>query len=226
MCTTLHCPKSLVRAEACSFNTLACSRSIPYMELVEMLPYTKISATEIQTFLSIHWTSISPKTLPKEALFVCISTAEASPSFKDSHRWRHSISRDKIYGLQQLSTAKLLPVAVQDALLAEWVQKNAEKYGADTSQWVISGESAGGNLTLGITLASCFELGESWTQRIFDLNLPIKAIMPICGFLQVSNPERYTKRKKLSRFIKSRMTAISKRYLQGKASSGGSNFSS
>ena len=117
----------------------------------------------------------------------------------------------------RLASKAPFPAAVQDAFLAaEWVQKHAEEYGADNSQWVISGESAGGNLTLGITLASCFEIGESWAQRIFDLNLPIKAIMPICGFLQVSNPERYTKRQKLSRFIKSRMTAISKRYLQGK----------
>ena len=109
------------------------------------------------------------------------------------------------------------PAAVQDTFLAaEWVQKNARTYGADPTQWIVSGESAGGNLSLGLTLASCFELGESWAQKIFDLNLPIKATIPICGFLQVSNPQRYTNKKKLSHFIKSRILAVSKRYLRGK----------
>lgn len=109
------------------------------------------------------------------------------------------------------------PAAVQDTFTAaEWIHKNAQKYGADPTQWIVSGESAGGNLSLGLTLASCFELGDSWAQKIFDLNLPIKAVLPICGFLQVSNPQRYTKKEKLSLFIKSRISAISKRYLQGK----------
>ena len=109
------------------------------------------------------------------------------------------------------------PAAVKDTFdAAAWIHEHAEEYGADNTQWIITGESAGGNLSLGLMLASCFELSESWAQRIFDLHLPIKAVLPICGFLQVSNPQRYTQKKKLSALIKSRMLAISKRYLQGK----------
>ena len=109
------------------------------------------------------------------------------------------------------------PAAVKDTFIAaEWIHHNAENYGADNNQWVITGESAGGNLTLALALASCFELGESWSQRIFDLKLPIKAIMPICGFLQVSNPQRYTQKAKISALVKNRMMAVAKRYLRGK----------
>ena len=117
----------------------------------------------------------------------------------------------------RLASVAPFPAAVQDTFTAaEWVYKNAEKYGADNSQWVVSGESAGGNLSLGLMLASCFELSDSWAQKIFALNLPLKAVLPICGLLQVSNPQRYTNKKKLSKFIKSRIMAVSKRYLQGK----------
>jgi acetyl esterase len=117
----------------------------------------------------------------------------------------------------RLATTAPFPAAVQDTFTAAtWIHKNAQKYGADPTQWIVSGESAGGNLSLGLMLASCFELGDSWAQKIFDLNIPIKAVLPICGFLQVSNPQRYTTKPKLSRFIKSRILAVSKRYLQGK----------
>ena len=117
----------------------------------------------------------------------------------------------------RLASVAPFPAAVQDTFTAaDWVFKNAEKYGADNSQWIVSGESAGGNLSLGLMLASCFELSDSWAQKIFALNLPLKAVLPICGFLQVSNPQRYTQKEKLSKFIKSRILAVSKRYLQGK----------
>jgi len=116
------------------------------------------------------------------------------------------------YRLAQTSPC---PAAVQDTFqAAKWVHANAEKYGADNSQWFVIGESAGGNLTLGLTLASCFQLESDWAREIFDLNLPIKACIPACGYLQVSNPERFMANKKISKFILSRILSVSKRYLR------------
>ena len=109
------------------------------------------------------------------------------------------------------------PAAVQDSFAAaQWIYRNASTYGADHQQMVIGGESAGGNLTLGVAVASCFAINEPWAKALYSENLPIKAVFPICGFLQTSNPERYVNKDKLPQFFKDRIAATSIRYTQGK----------
>ena len=110
------------------------------------------------------------------------------------------------------------PAAIQDTFeAASWVHDNAEQYGADNSQWFVAGESAGANLTLGLGIASSFLLDDPWAKPIFQRQLPIKGLLPACGLLQVSNPERFLANKKLSAFLKSRIMAVSRRYAQEEA---------
>lgn len=72
-----------------------------------------------------------------------------------------------------------------DALL--WVLKHAADYGGDVSRLVVAGESAGGNLALGVTLAACWrDPNDAHAGAVYDANPSIRAVMPACGLLHVT----------------------------------------
>lgn len=84
------------------------------------------------------------------------------------------------------------PAALEDVADAlQWVLEHAALYGADPGRLVIAGESAGANLTCALTAAVCMELDHPVAQRIHSLGLVPSAIMPACGILQVTAPERF-----------------------------------
>ena len=83
------------------------------------------------------------------------------------------------------------PAAVEDSALAlTWLAANADEYGADLQRLVYGGESAGGNLVSGLTLAGCWQLDDPLARRVWELARP-KAVLLACGLLQVSAGERY-----------------------------------
>ncbi|MBF0451432.1 MAG: alpha/beta hydrolase [Candidatus Magnetomorum sp.] len=83
------------------------------------------------------------------------------------------------------------PCALEDVCRAyEWIVQNAHQYGGNISKLAIAGESAGGNLTLALALACCYETNIDAAQRAWNTGITPKAIKVLCGLLQVSNPER------------------------------------
>lgn len=81
------------------------------------------------------------------------------------------------------------PAAPTDACLAtRWVWDNAHRHEGDRSTFVLSGESAGGNLCLVTALAACTERPEPWAQ--LGVVRPT-AVVPFCGLLQTSDPARF-----------------------------------
>src|SRR6185436_19621791 len=57
----------------------------------------------------------------------------------------------------RLAPTHRFPAAVEDCCEAyRWVVEHAAEYGADASQLVVAGESAGGNLTAAMTVAACY----------------------------------------------------------------------
>lgn len=86
------------------------------------------------------------------------------------------------------------PRPLQDAALAlRYVVDRAEAHGADISRLVFAGESAGGNLALALTALCTMRRPEPWAQRVFDLGVVPRAVLPMCGVLQVSDPYRFTR---------------------------------
>jgi acetyl esterase len=108
------------------------------------------------------------------------------------------------------------PAAVEDIAEAWlWMLKHAAEYGGDLSRVVVAGESAGANLAMGLTLSACYRRSEPHARAVFDANVVPRACLPMCGMLQVSDPARFARRKKLVRFIADRIDEVSEAYLYG-----------
>lgn len=108
------------------------------------------------------------------------------------------------------------PAAIEDVCAAyEWIVKHAEEFGGDLDRIVVAGESAGANLATAVTLATTFRRPESWARRVFDLGVVPKAAIPACGVLQVSDPERYARRKRLPTLVIDRLSEVADAYLHG-----------
>ncbi len=86
------------------------------------------------------------------------------------------------------------PAAPADACRAyAWVAANAHRYGGDVDRLVLAGESAGGNLVSTLAVAAAYDRPEVWTQPVRMSGVLPKACLPICGMLQVSDPERFAR---------------------------------
>lgn len=107
------------------------------------------------------------------------------------------------------------PAAVQDTCEAyRWVVDNAHRFGADASQLVVAGESAGANLALGLTLCACYQRPEPFARRVFETGVVPRVTIPACGMLQVSDPGRFRRRKPhLSRLVEDRLVEVHEHYL-------------
>lgn len=113
----------------------------------------------------------------------------------------------------RLAPKHAFPAALEDAADAfAWVVEHAESYGGDPSQIVIAGESAGANLTCALTVASCFERSEPVAKRIWSIGVIPAAIMPACGILEVTRPERYAD-KVASWLVMDRIRTVPKSYV-------------
>ena len=89
----------------------------------------------------------------------------------------------------RLAPKHLFPAAATDACLAtKWVWENCGRHEGDRSTFVISGESAGGNLCVVSALAACTERPEAYAQI---RHVEPTAVIPFCGLLQTSDPGRY-----------------------------------
>lgn len=108
------------------------------------------------------------------------------------------------------------PAALEDAVDALcWVARNAEQWGGDASRLVLAGESAGANLATALAIATCYRRPEPYAQRAYALGLVPRAVVAGCGLLQVSDPGRFLRRRKLPWWIASMLDNISRDYLRG-----------
>jgi acetyl esterase len=108
------------------------------------------------------------------------------------------------------------PAAIADTCAAyEWVVRHAAAYGGDAGRVVVAGESAGANLVTALTVAACFERPEPWARRVYDTGVTPAATIPFCGMLEVSNPERFVRRRRMPQWVGNLIHVVSEAYLPG-----------
>ncbi len=107
------------------------------------------------------------------------------------------------------------PAAVEDVCAAyAWVVAHAAEYGADASQLVLAGESAGANLVASLALAACYPRPEPYARAVFETGVVPRAVLPACGILQVTDAARFGRRKHaLPRVITDRIEEVAEAYL-------------
>lgn len=107
------------------------------------------------------------------------------------------------------------PAAVQDACAAYvWAIQHAHEYGGDVSRLVLAGESAGANLATSLAIAACQPRPEPWARAVYDTGVVPLGVMPACGMLQVSDPGRFLRRRKMSQFMVDRIEEVTDAYLR------------
>lgn len=119
------------------------------------------------------------------------------------------------YRLQRHPGGAAWPNAFEDARDAlRWVLDHAHEHGADPSRGlVVAGESAGANLTLALGLAAALDLDQPEARTVRALRPPLTALLPACGLLQVSRPERYLDRDDIPAWMKDRIRVSCRAYL-------------
>ena len=87
------------------------------------------------------------------------------------------------------------PLAFEDCAAAyQWIVQNAYIYGGDISRLILVGESAGGNLVSALALSAVSTQPESASAAVFATGVVPRAVVPICGMLQVSGRAREERR--------------------------------
>ncbi len=114
----------------------------------------------------------------------------------------------------RLSPAHRFPDGLTDAAQALlWLGQNAARFGADPARLVLAGESAGANLVTSLALCLSYRRSEPWARALYDSGLRAAALLPACGILQVSDVERFMRRKKIPAFVADRMAIVRDDYL-------------
>jgi acetyl esterase len=114
----------------------------------------------------------------------------------------------------RLAPAHTYPAAHQDAFEAyAWTVRNIDRFGGDPTNIIVAGESAGANLATSLALATSYRRPEPWAQAVYELGVQPKAVVAACGFLQVSDPGRFSRGRRLNRFLQDRFDEVCEAYL-------------
>jgi acetyl esterase len=114
------------------------------------------------------------------------------------------------------------PAGLMDCCAAyRWLCENARAYGGDLGRLVLAGESAGANLVTALSVLTSYRRQEPWARAVFDAGVKPKVVLPACGILQVSDTERFGRRRRLPVWMMDYLKGVSAAYLSGAADAGG-----
>ena len=110
------------------------------------------------------------------------------------------------------------PAAIEDTCQAyRWLCEHVVELGGDPDRVAVAGESAEANLISALALATSVRRDEPWARDVFDGGIRPRAVMPFCGMLQVSEADRFGKRrnKKLPWWVDGMIKDAGASYLHG-----------
>ena len=106
------------------------------------------------------------------------------------------------------------PSAINDVFDAwEWTLENIHRYGGDPTRIVVAGESAGANLVTALSVATCEEHESEKARHVFRLGKAPDVLLANSGMLQVTDADRFLRRKPLPSWLFDRIEEVSVDYL-------------
>jgi acetyl esterase len=139
---------------------------------------------------------------------------------KDTHRHLALLNAQRagylVFNINyRLAPQHPFPAAIADACAAyRWVAAHAREYGGDPDRIVVAGESAGGNLALGVAIAATYRRPETYTRAVFHGPRPL-GVMPLMPLLQTSDPASRAGQRGINRLALSVLRDIERAYLGG-----------
>jgi acetyl esterase len=107
------------------------------------------------------------------------------------------------------------PAAIADACAAlVWVRDRIADFGGDPERLVFAGESAGANLVTALAIATCYRRPEDFAAQAWETGLVPAAVIPAAGILQVTDPARFSRRRRLPGYVKDVIGDVSDAYLR------------
>jgi len=114
----------------------------------------------------------------------------------------------------RLSPGHRYPAPIEDLCEAwRFVAREAPRYGGDPARLVLAGESAGANLVTALAVASSYRRPEPFARTLPDDVPSPLAVLPACGVLQVTDPERFFRRRPLPLPLRELLRATALDYL-------------
>ena len=108
------------------------------------------------------------------------------------------------------------PAAIEDTCRAyTWMAERITELGGDPNRVAVAGESAGGNLITSLALASIWERPEPYARDVYNCGVLPRAALPFCAMLQVSETDRFRKRRKLPFWVDGMLRDTGASYLHG-----------
>jgi len=165
------------------------SGAIANVDVIRDVPYGEHPVAHL---LDIYRPRFAPRPLP---VLLYIHGGAFVICSKETHRHVALLNAERAGYLvfcinYRLAPNHPFPAAIEDACDAyRWVVENAARYGGDPQRIVVAGESAGGNLALGVTIAATYDRPEPYARRILALNVAPVGVMPLMPYLQASDPE-------------------------------------
>lgn len=110
------------------------------------------------------------------------------------------------------------PAAIEDACTAlVWASRRVADFGGDPTRIAIAGESAGANVATSLAIAASWERPESYARAVWNEGVRLRAVLPACGMLQVTDSARLSRRRKLPGYIRDRLHEVEQAYLSTSA---------
>ncbi|RVU44792.1 hypothetical protein EA187_09640 [Lujinxingia sediminis] len=107
------------------------------------------------------------------------------------------------------------PAALEDARAARvWMHDHRRELSIEGLPWVVAGESSGANVALALGVAHLQPFHERWARSLSEEYPAPTAIIPTCGYLQVSDPQRFERRRDLPAFVTDKLYEASEAYLR------------